>query len=111
MACATSESLSGSDRCGRQALVGPTPLAGAGLWLHTVEHDGNTAPRPKRCGPSRLWCAPASAGSIFDGVERALTYEELRTVSPYDAQVAALRIAIPEARDQIGTNTPRAEGV
>jgi len=49
-------------------------------------------------GPS---CGQASVGSI--STERPLTHEDLRIVSPYNAQVTALKTAIPEAAEIIGT--------
>jgi len=39
----------------------------------------------------------------FKGVKRPLTHADLRIVSPYNAQVAALRTAIPKAEEHIGT--------
>jgi uncharacterized protein len=54
----------------------------------------NSGRRPRR---------PKRAPHDFDGVAHPLTYEGLRIVSPYNAQVAALRAALPQAAEQIGT--------
>jgi uncharacterized protein len=95
-------------QCEGQALIGPTPFAGAGLWLQLVEHEGNTSSSPEEVERIaelvKTLVRPEVGWIDFNGVpRRPLTHEDLRIVSPYNAQVAALRAAIPEAAEQIGT--------
>jgi uncharacterized protein len=94
-------------QCAGQALVGPTPFAGAGLWLQTVEHEGNTTSSPEEVVQIaelvENLVRPQIGWINFKGVQQPLTYEDLRIVSPYNAQVAALKAAIPEAAEHIGT--------
>ena len=94
-------------QCEGQALVGPTAFAGAGLWLELVEHAGNTSSSPEEVARiAQLVAALATTGIDwidFHGVRRPLTHEDLRIVSPYNAQVAALKRAIPDASEYIGT--------
>ena len=93
--------------CERQALTGPTLLAGTGLWLALTEHEGNTSTSPEEVDRVvslvRALVTPANGWIDFYGGSNSLTYEDLRIVSPYNAQVAALRGALPEATEQIGT--------
>jgi predicted RecB family nuclease len=95
-------------QCEGQALLGSTPFAGAGLWLQLVEHEGNTSSSPEEVERIaelvKTLVRPEVGWIDFDGIRRQpLTHEDLRIVSPYNAQVAALRAAIPEAAEQIGT--------
>jgi uncharacterized protein len=94
-------------QCEGQALVGPTPFAGAGLWLELVEHQGNTSSsleEVERIAALVEGLVRPGIGWInFKGRQQPLTYEGLRIVSPYNAQVAALRAAIPAAAEHIGT--------
>jgi len=93
--------------CEGQALIGATPFAGAGLWLRLVEHEGNTSSSPEEveaiAALVRALVRPGMGWIGFDGRERPLTHDDLRIVSPYNAQVAALKSAIPGAAEQIGT--------
>jgi len=94
-------------QCEGQALLGPTPFAGAGLWLELVEHQGNTSSSPEEV--DRIVALveglvrPEIRWIDFKGGQMPLTYHDLRIVSPYNAQVAALKAAIPEAAGYIGT--------
>jgi uncharacterized protein len=101
------ERLLNHENCERQALTGVTPLAGSGLWLALVEHKGNTSSSPEEVerivSLVRTLVRPENGWIDFHGVARPLRYEDLRIVSPYNAQVAALRAALPEAAGQIGT--------
>jgi uncharacterized protein len=93
--------------CAGQALTGAGPFAGAGLWLALVEHEGNTSSSPEEVERIaelvRALVRPESGWIDFEGARRPLTHEELRIVSPYNAQVAALTAALPEAAQWIGT--------
>lgn len=95
------------EQCERQALTGPTPLAGTGLWLALTEHEGNTSTSPEEVDRVvslvRTLVRPENGWINFHGDANPLGYEDLRIVSPYNAQVAALRAALPEATEQIGT--------
>ncbi len=94
-------------QCKGQALTGPTPFAGAGLWLQLVQHQGNTSSAPEEvesiAALVRGLVRPDIGWIDFDGVAHPITHNDIRVVSPYNAQVAALRAALPEAAEQIGT--------
>jgi len=99
--------LRNHEHCERQALTGPTLLAGTGLWLALTEHEGNTSTSPEEVAKVVSLVTglirPENGWIDFHGAANPLTYEDLRIVSPYNAQVAALRAALPEATEQIGT--------
>jgi uncharacterized protein len=99
--------LTNHQHCARQALTGPTPLAGTGLWLALTEHEGNTSTSPEEVDKVvslvQALIRPENGWIDFHGAANPLTHEDLRIVSPYNAQVAALRAALPEATEQIGT--------
>ncbi len=94
-------------QCEGQALIGPTPFSGANLWLEPVEHTGNTSSSPEEVEHIaqlvEALVRPGIEWVDFHGVQRPLTHEDLRIVSPYNAQVAALKSAIPAAAENIGT--------
>lgn len=94
-------------QCEQQALVGPTRFTGAGLWLESVEHEGNTSSSPEEVervvSLVQELMQPGIGWINFEGEQLPLTVDDLRIVSPYNAQVAALKAAIPEAADHIGT--------
>ena len=86
-----------------QAIVGPGPINGAGLWYLPVEHEGNQNVAPEEVQAIvRLVSAQAGASwTDRDGASRPVTLEDILIVAPYNAQVAAIRDAIPGAR--VGT--------
>jgi uncharacterized protein len=92
--------------CERQALRGPTRFAGAGLWLEAVEHRGNQTSSPEEVARVdalvRELTAPGVTWIHRDGDERPMTLEDVLVVSPYNAQVAALRARLPAAA-RVGT--------
>ncbi len=94
-------------QCSGQKLVGPTQFAGAGLWVSLVEHTSNTSTSIEEVERIRTLVEELTAPGIrwidFDGVEHPVTCDGLRIVSPYNAQVAALKAAIPDAAESIGT--------
>ena len=89
----------------RQAITGPTPFAGAGLWLASVEHAGN-----RNSSAEEVACVAAVVDSLMvegvgwidaEGGSHPLGWDDLLIVSPYNAQVAALKKRLPDAR--VGT--------
>ncbi len=99
--------LNHHEHCERQALVGPTRFIGAGLWLELVEHEGNTSSSAEEVQHITLLVEhlikPEIGRIDFRGKQHPLTHDDLRIVSPYNAQVAALKAAIPDAAEHIGT--------
>ena len=75
------------------------PLDGSGLRLVTIEHDGRQSESPEEVAAVAALVARALAGGRWvdaAGAERALQPEDILVVAPYNAQVAALRIALPQ---------------
>ncbi len=91
--------------CEGQALTGPTPFAGAGLWLLAVPHEGNQSSAPEEVAAVATVVGAllrAGVGWIDRKGEPApLTLQDILIVAPYNAQVAALKARLPGAR--IGT--------
>ncbi len=91
--------------CERQALVGETPFAGAGLWLAPVEHEGNQSSAPEEVERIGEIVESLLAGgtSWLDprGRSAPLTRDDILIVAPYNAQVGALSERLPGAR--VGT--------
>jgi uncharacterized protein len=86
-------------------LKGHPWLNGAGLWFIPTEHSGNRNSAPEEIeviaklvsqllNPEVRWCPTATR-------DRALTWEDILVVAPYNAQVSDLRARLPNA--QIGT--------
>ena len=75
--------------------------------LSLVHHAGNTSASSEEVTritePVRRLLKPGVRWIDFDGDAHPLTHADLRIVSPYNAQVAALRTGIPEVSEQIGT--------
>lgn len=89
----------------RQALVGETPFAGAGLWLVPVEHEGNQSSAPEeveRIG-AIVDSLLASGSSWINPEDKSahLTRDDILIVAPYNSQVGALSERLPGAR--VGT--------
>jgi uncharacterized protein len=86
--------------CERQALRGPTRFAGAGLWLGAVEHDGNQTSSSEEVKRVAALLAELTAPGVTwldpEGVEKPVTPDDVLVVSPYNAQVAALRAGLPD---------------
>ena len=89
----------------RRVLDGPTPFAGAGLWLVPVAHQGNQSSSPEEVERVVGLVADLTAGGVgwTDEVSdrRPLSLSDILIIAPYNAQVAALKARLPEAR--IGT--------
>jgi len=89
----------------RQAIVGDTQFAGAGLWFVGVEHEGNQNASPEEVEV----VAQAMASLTGDGVQwvdargqrQPMTEREVLVVAPYNAHVGAIQERLPDAR--VGT--------
>ena len=91
---------------GRQAVVGPGPLAGCGLRFIPVEHAGNTnasAEEAEYVAVLLLEALDAGAAWIDgQGVQERLTLDDILVVAPYNAHVAVLRATLPTGA-RVGT--------
>ncbi len=91
---------------GRQAVVGPGPLAGCGLRFIPVEHAGNTnasAEEAEYVAALLLELLDAGAAWIDgQGVQERLTLDDILVVAPYNAHVAVLRATLPTGA-RVGT--------
>jgi uncharacterized protein len=89
----------------RQALVGDTPFAGAGLWYAPVEHDGNqsaSSEEVERIAEIVGKLVRPGAGWIdAKGVTRPLTLTDVLIVAPYNAHVSDIARRLHGAR--VGT--------
>ena len=89
----------------QQALGGPSPFAGAGLWFVPVEHEGNQNSSFEEVDRIAEIHATLLAGNLnwTDrlGIQEPLTERDILIVAPYNAQVGALGERLPTAR--IGT--------
>jgi len=89
----------------RQVLAGPTSFAGSGLFVVPLDHDGNQSSSPEEVAEvQRIALDLLHEGVTWtdrDGVVRPLTTDDILVVAPYNAQIAALRRALPGYR--IGT--------
>jgi len=89
----------------RQAILGPVPIAGAGLWFLPVAHDGNQSSSPEEVEAVAALVERLSRGDVrwrnMQGEESPLRLEDILVIAPYNAQVADLSARLPGAR--IGT--------
>jgi uncharacterized protein len=90
----------------RQAILGPVPIAGAGLWFLPVAHDGNQSSSPEEVTAVAALVERLAAGDVRwrkqDGTEHPLRLEDILIIAPYNAQVADLGARLP--RDaRVGT--------
>ncbi|HEX7086421.1 MAG TPA: TM0106 family RecB-like putative nuclease [Vicinamibacterales bacterium] len=94
-----------------QAIIGGTPLAGAVLWYLPVAHEGNRNTAPEEVDAITALVEVLLHGGRLgaetfeparwrdaDGVVHPLTLHDILVVAPYNAQVSALRDAIPGVR-------------
>ena len=88
-----------------QAVAGPTPFAGAGLFYVPVEHDGN-----QNSSKEEAELVAEIVGGLLTpgmtwvdrhGATNPLTMNDILVVAPYNAQVSEIAERIPGAR--IGT--------
>ncbi|MBU2957819.1 TM0106 family RecB-like putative nuclease [Paracoccus sp. 1_MG-2023] len=82
----------------RQGVPG-TALPQTGAWFVPVPHDGNAQSAPEEVAAITAVCADLMAGrwQDRDGTSRPLRASDIIVVAPYNAQVNALREALPEA--------------
>ncbi len=89
----------------RQVLAGPTQFAGSGLFVAPVDHEGNQSNSPEEVVAVQGIVSDLLQGGVTwtdrDGVDRPLASDDILIVTPYNAQIGALRRALPGHR--IGT--------
>jgi len=89
----------------RQAILGPVPIAGAGLWFLPVAHDGNQSSSPEEVVAVAALVERLTAGDVrwrdHEGNEAPLRLEDILIIAPYNAQVGDLSARLPGAR--VGT--------
>ncbi|MCR9095696.1 MAG: TM0106 family RecB-like putative nuclease [bacterium] len=92
--------------CEGQRITGPTRLAepsegreGAGLWYVPCSHEGNQTSAPEEVEVVARLVEEFGASGVEwtdrEGVVQPVGLEEILVVAPYNAQVAALRAALP----------------
>jgi uncharacterized protein len=90
----------------RQAIGGPTPFAGCGLFYVPVEHRGNQSVSPEETrAVERIVAGLLRRGVSWtnaEGTVQGLREEDLLVVAPYNAQVAAIADRVP-AGVRVGT--------
>jgi uncharacterized protein len=89
----------------QQALAGPTPFAGAGLFYAPVVHEGNqnaSLDEAIRVADIvKVLVAPGITWTNYHGKSKPLTLEDILIVAPYNAQVSEIAGRIPGAK--VGT--------
>jgi uncharacterized protein len=95
--------LESHPHCARQRIAG-TPFPETGAHLVPVPHAGNPQVAREEVAAIRAAIATLTAGSWTDaaGTTRPLRKSDIIVVAPYNAQVNALRAALPE-RVRVGT--------
>jgi uncharacterized protein len=90
----------------RQEILGPGPIAGAGLWFLPVGHDGNQSSSPEEVeAVATLVERLVLDGTRWrkrDGTEHPLGLQDILIIAPYNAQVADLLERLPEGA-RVGT--------
>jgi uncharacterized protein len=88
-----------------QVLAGPTQFAGSGLFVVPVDHEGNQSSSLEEVEEvqriTRDLLREGVTWTDREGVVQRLTIDDILIVAPYNAQIAALRRALPGHR--IGT--------
>ncbi len=89
----------------KQAILGPVPIAGAGLWFLPVAHDGNQSSSREEVDAVAALVERLTSGNVRwrdgDGAEHSLSREEILVIAPFNAQVADLTARLPGVR--VGT--------
>ncbi len=90
--------------CERQRVDSPG-LSGTGLRWLPIEHSGNRGSSPEEAAAIAAEVASLIGGTYTDrdGREHRLGWNDVLFVTPYNAQVRALRAAIPGRHARIGT--------
>ena len=90
----------------RQALRGPDPMKGSGLRLVEAEHRGadNASPAEAKqvAALVRALVESESTWRTKDGEERAIGWDDVLVVAPYNAQVGEIQRLLP-ASARVGT--------
>jgi uncharacterized protein len=86
----------------RQALHGPAPLEGAGLWWLPVAHEGRRNSSPEEVDAvaeliERI-LAHGTQWTNADGLVQPVALDDILVVAPFNAQVADLLARIPGVR-------------
>jgi uncharacterized protein len=91
----------------RQALVGTTPIEGAGLWVARVAHEGNQNSSNEEVDVvDRIVARLLRAGARWidsSGVTSAMTPEDILVVAPYNSQVSLLGERLTPRGIRVGT--------
>jgi len=91
--------LRSREELGVQSVGAPPPFDGAGLRFHPVEHEANSNESPEEVAAvARLVDELLDADPTWvdqHGERKALGAEDILVVAPYNAQVNALREALP----------------
>ncbi len=91
--------------CTQQAILGDSPLKGAGLWWKPCPHSGNQSSSPEEVDAVASIFEHLASGNLAWRNQKEevapLTSEDVLIVAPYNMQVNALRERLPGAR--IGT--------
>lgn len=89
----------------RQALTGPGPVRGSGLFYAPVEHPGNRTSSVEEIERIRSLWDELTRGDTFwtnsAGVRQAVGENDILVVAPYNAQVSDLKQVLPPER--VGT--------
>jgi predicted RecB family nuclease len=84
----------------QQVLAGPTKYAGAGLWVETVEHEGNQNSSLEEVERVAEIVADLLQEGVtwtdMDGERKQIGAADILVVAPYNAQVADLQEKLPE---------------
>ena len=91
----------------RQALLGATPFAGAGLWYVAVEHEGNQNTSDEEVAAVARIVEGLLGGGVqwrdAEGDPHALRGEDILVVAPYNAHVDRLEAAVGARGVRVGT--------
>ncbi len=89
----------------KQGIIGHTKFSGAGLFYEPVEHFGNKNSSDEEVERILTIIAELTGGEGYwvdsHGKKQKLTLHHILIIAPYNAQVAALSVVLPNAR--IGT--------
>jgi len=88
----------------QQQIIG-SKYTGAGLYLEEVEHIGNTNSSTEEVEKVVEIVAHLTGGDVRfineEGVEATLTYNDIKIITPYNAQVQAIKQRLPNV--EVGT--------
>ncbi len=91
----------------KQMLVAALPFDGAGLWVVSVEHDGNQNSSPEEVDAVDRIVAKLLHGNAGwvdrEGVTRAMTSRDILVVAPYNAHVSLLGERLVPRGIRVGT--------